>query len=191
VPLFGAAIFLVISAASEARAQGFISPFLGFNFGGDTGALCPSVTNCEDKRRNWGVGFGTMGKAAGFEEEFSYTQHFFGETPNEKSSVITLMSNFMLAPKLGPVRPYGLLGLGLMKAHVELSPTTLLSFTNNTLGWDIGGGLMVFFGSHFGVRGDIRYFHSFQTIDFLGTELNATDAKLDFGRASAAAVFAF
>jgi hypothetical protein len=47
----------------------------------------------------------------------------------------------------------------------------------------------VFFGQHFGVRGDIRYFHAFQDFDVLGIALGTT--KLDFGRAAAGVVFRF
>ena len=44
-------------------------------------------------------------------------------------------------------------------------------------------------GGHFGVRGDIRYFHAFQDIEFLGVPIS--DLKLDFGRASAGLVLQF
>ena len=50
------------------------------------------------------------------------------------------------------------------------------------------GDLMIFFGSHIGIRGDIRYFHSVELLNVLGVE---TDTKLDFGRASGAVVFKF
>ena len=33
----------------------------------------------------------------------------------------------------------------------------LLESDNNLFGWDIGGGAIVYFGDHFGVRGDLRY----------------------------------
>ena len=92
----------------------------------------------------------------------------------------------MIAPKIGPVRPYGLFGFGLMKTNVNLSPVALVSFTNNHFAWDVGGGVMVFFGEHFGVRGDLRYFHSFQNIEIADFPLN--DNKLDYGRASVAIV---
>jgi opacity protein-like surface antigen len=172
--------------AASAHAQGFFSPFIGYNFGGDAGRYCESFSNCEDKRLNWGFGFGSLGKVFGFEEEFAYTSNFFGETPNSSSSVWTLMSNPMLAPKIGPVRPYGLLGIGIIKAHSDLSPTSLVSFSNTEFGWDVGGGLMLVFG-HFGVRGDIRHFHTFGDVPVIPL----TNTKLDFGRASAGVVFAF
>ena len=97
------------------------------------------------------------------------------------------MSNFMIAPKIGPVRPYGLFGVGLMKAHVDLNPIAIVSFTNNTFGWNAGAGMIVMFGSHVGIRGDIRHFNSFQELNLVGLSLGG-GTKLSFGRASAALV---
>src|SRR6266550_2655015 len=104
-----AAAFVLVSAClvglpSRAHAEGFISPLIGFNFGGD--AACPQVQGCEDKRLNFGLSLGAAGNVFGFDEEFAYARDFFGTAPNLKSSVFTLMSNVMLAPKIGPVRPY-------------------------------------------------------------------------------------
>ena len=181
--------FFVIAAATPSRAQGFISPLIGYDFGGNSG--CPEISNCEDKRTNLGVAIGTMGAILGFEEEFADAKNFFGSVGTQSSSVITLMSNIMIVPAIGPVHPYVLGGLGLMKAHVDFNRTDLLSTTNNSLAWDLGGGVTVLFGGHLGVRGDIRHFHSTKdfTIPFVGT--TAATEKLTFGRASAALVLAF
>ena len=139
-----------LGAATSARAEGFISPLIGFDFGGD--ASCPAIDNCQDKRLNFGVALGALGNVFGFEEEFSYAQDFFGKAPN-------------------------------------LMPAALLTSDNNSLGWDVGGGLMITVAPHVAVRGDIRYFHAFQNMDFLGFTVNNT--KLDFGRAAAALNFTF
>ena len=48
---------LLALAATPARADGFITPYWGYNFGGDS-ANCVSLTNCNEKRTNWGVSFG-------------------------------------------------------------------------------------------------------------------------------------
>jgi opacity protein-like surface antigen len=181
------AFLLSITWAASARAQGFISPLIGFNFGGD--ANCPQITACEDKRLNFGVSLGKMGSVFGFEEEFAYAKDFFGTAPLlNNSSVLTVMSNVMLVPNIGPIRPYALVGLGLMKSHVEFTPVSLLTADNNSFGWDIGGGVIVG-GKHIGVRGDIRYFHSFQNQTFAGFVLS--NPKLNFGRASGALMLMF
>ena len=56
-------LLISISSAAPARAQGFVSPFIGYNFGGDSG--CVEITNCEDKNLNWGVGVGALGSIFG------------------------------------------------------------------------------------------------------------------------------
>lgn len=181
------AIGITLGTATPARAQGFISPLIGYDFGGDAG--CPNLSNCEDKKINVSVSFGAMGNVLGFEEEIAYAPSFFGDAPGLSSSVLTLMSNVMLVPKLGPVRPYVLAGIGLIKTHVELTTASVFTTDNNMLGWDVGGGLMGFFGDHVGVRGDLRYFHAFQDLTVLGLTLG--DSKLNYGRASVGVILAF
>lgn len=178
---------ILVGSARHADAQGFISPFLGYNFGGDAG--CPEITNCEDKRANFGVGFGALGSFVGFEAEIARTSDFFGATANQSSSVVTVMGNFMLAPKIGPIQPYGLGGIGLLRTTVDSAGQ---NNDQNEVAWDIGGGLIGFFSAHVGIRGDVRYFHAFQVIDFSRfPNLPVRDTKLDFGRFSVAMVFKF
>jgi len=183
------ALLIFIAGARTASAQGFISPFIGYNFGGDAG--CPEITNCEDKRADYGVSFGALGSIVGFEAEFGYTKNFFGETSNQTSNVLTFMGNFMLAPKIGPVQPYGLAGLGLIRTSVEVGTSN----DENQFGWDLGGGLMVFFGEHVGVRGEVRYYKAFQVLDFINRPnppvLGLSEKKLEFGRAAIGVVFKF
>lgn len=181
------AILLGFGIAGNANAQGFISPIIGYDFGGDAG--CPNLTGCEDKKLNAGVAFGSIGSFLGFEEELAYAKDFFGHAPGLKSSVLTAMTNVMVIPSIGPVRPYALIGLGLVKTHAELTPSGVLTTTNNNLGWDLGGGVMLFFGSHLGIRGDVRYFHSLQKLTVLS--FTVTSEKLDFARAGAGLVLKF
>jgi opacity protein-like surface antigen len=184
------AVLFSMGAVNTARAQGFVSPFIGYDFGGTTG--CQGVLNCEDKHTNWGVAFGAVGSIVGFEEEFAYANDFFGSSANQSSTVITLMSNFMIAPKIGPIQPYVLGGIGLIRTTLNVAGAT----DQNQIGWDVGGGVTGYFSQHVGVRGDIRYFHSFQVLDLLNLPipppgLNIGNTKLDFGRASIGVVFKF
>jgi hypothetical protein len=183
----GLAVLLIVGTGGELRAQSYISPLIGFDFGGDSG--CPTITNCEDKHVNFGVGLGRLGPVLGFETEFAYAKDFFGTAPGLSSSVLTVMGNVMLVPAIGPVRPYGLIGLGIMRSHVEFTPAALISTENTDIGWDVGGGVFIFLGDHLGLRGDIRHFHSFQGVT-IGS-IVVGDNKLDFGRASAALVLKF
>ena len=181
------AALLALGTTSTASAQGFISPFLGYNFGGDSG--CPEIANCETKTRNIGVALGSLGRVVGGEFEFNFIDGFLGDTPGVSSNVFTMMGNVMLAPKVCVIQPYVLTGLGLMKSHVEFTPAGLITTSNTDFAWDIGGGVIAFFAPHVGVRGDVRYFHTFQTLDILG--LNISDTKIDYGRVSGGVVLKF
>jgi opacity protein-like surface antigen len=99
------------------------------------------------------------------------------------------MGDVLIGPQIGPAQPYFAAGLGLIKTNIDFDLGSLVEPDNNHFGWNIGGGLMIFPAEHFGVRGDIRYFHAFQDLDVLGLPLGNT--KLDFGRASGAVVFRF
>lgn len=176
-----------MAAAVPAAAQGFISPFIGFDYGGDSG--CPEASNCEDKNSNIGVAGGKLGAVAGIEVELGYARDFFGETPGVSSNVLTLMTNVIVGPKVGPVRPFVLGGLGLIKTEAEFTGASLLDTSTNSWGWNLGGGLMVMFGEHVGVRGDLRRFKSFGEHGLLGFILESE--KLSFNRASAGLVLAF
>ena len=182
-------VLLLLAAAAPSRAQGFISPLIGYDFGGNSG--CPQISNCEDKRTNLGVAVGKMGTILGIEEEFADARNFFGKVGDQSSSVITIMTNVMVVPALGPIHPYLLAGLGFMKTRVEFTRSNVLSLSNNSLAWDAGGGVTFFLTQHVGVRGDIRHFHSAKsfTIPFVGT--TPTDENLTFGRISGALVLAF
>lgn len=177
---------LLLGTAGTARADGFISPFIGYNFGGDSG--CPAISDCQKKTRNLGVSLGSLGNVVGGEFEFNFIDNFFGESPGASSNVFTLMGNVMFAPKVGAIQPYVLTGLGLMKTHVEFTLTNLVSSDSN-LAWDIGGGVMGYFTPHFGVRGDLRYFHSFQNLTI--ASLSLSDTKIDYGRVSGGVIFRF
>jgi opacity protein-like surface antigen len=180
-------LMLFLGSARPADAQGFVSPFIGYNFGGDAG--CPEITDCEDKNLNWGVGVGSLGAILGAELEFAFIPDFFGDTPGVDNSVFTLMGNVMLAPRFGPVQPYGTAGLGLIKSKIELNVGSLIENSNNDFGWNTGGGIFIFFGDHVGIRGDIRYFHAFQALEVLGIDIG--DTKLDYGRVSGALALKF
>jgi opacity protein-like surface antigen len=179
---------LSVVAPPAAHAQGFISPSLGYNFGGSAG--CRTATDCQNKNWNWGGSMGALGSVVGFEAELTYEGEFNGETPNQRSKVTTLMGNFMLAPRISFFQPYGLVGFGLMRTEVE---DTILnsSESENQFGWTIGGGMILFVQQHIGLKGDVRYYHSFETLDLLGIDLGRNENRIDFGRAGFGVVFRF
>jgi opacity protein-like surface antigen len=56
------------------------------------------------------------------------------------------------------VRPYGTIGLGLIRSQITGGPNGIVKFTDNELGMNAGAGVMGFVSDHVGVRGDVRYF---------------------------------
>src|SRR5580765_7879767 len=95
---------MLVLAAVPARAQGFISPFAGYNFGGDS-ANCISLQNCEERRLNLGVSVGTTHGIFAFEEDIAYAGEFFGKTPGSDTALLTVMSSVLLVLPAGPIRP--------------------------------------------------------------------------------------
>jgi opacity protein-like surface antigen len=174
---------------SPARAQGFISPSFGYNFGGDSG--CLEAFDCEDKNWNFGLSGGALGGIVGFEAEWLYARNFFGDTGSRTTTVTTFMGNFMLAPRISIVQPYGLAGIGLMRTVIEDALGE--DEGENQIGWNVGGGVMVFVHPNVAIKGDLRYYHSFEVLDVLGIDLPFGDDenRLDFGRAAFGVVFKF
>lgn len=167
---------LALLLAAPAHAEGFITPFIGYNFGGDSGN-CPSLRNCTDKHANYGVSIGEMGSIFGIEEDISFAKNFFGDAPGTDNSVFSAMTNLLVGVGVGPVQPYVLGGVGLIRPHVS---SIGISADNNSLGYDLGAGVTVSVAPHVGIRGDIRHLHTFQDVNVS----IFTGQRLDFFRAS-------
>ena len=166
-----------------AAAQGFIGVSYGYNFAGDAG--CRTATDCENKNWNWGGSLGALGNVVGFEMEFTHASDFTGVRP-DPASVTTLMGDFLVAPKISIVQPYGLVGAGAIK-----TTATGPGDSETQIGWTVGGGLIVYVQKHVGLKGDVRYYHSFQALSLLGIDLARDDNKIDFGRAAFGVVLKF
>ena len=178
-------LLLFVLTAAPARAAGFIAPFLGFSFGGDA-ANCPSLTNCEEKRMNWGASFGTTHGIFGFEQDIGYAPEFFGKTPGAENALLTVMSDFMVLVPAGPIQPYAIAGLGLIRPHATFNAAGL-AVDKNALGYDVGGGINVYVQRHLGVRGDVRHM---RTVHGVTLGLFSGDT-LDFWRGSVGLTFRF
>jgi hypothetical protein len=149
----------LVAAPNAARADGYVSPFIGANFAAD------SATG----RSNFGVGAGWMGAGiAGGEFDFGYAPNFFGSAGSfGENHVITAMGNVIVGIPVGGtrgsgVRPYGTFGLGLVRTQVTGTPgaTGVPKIGNNDFGLNAGVGVMGFFSDHAGIRGDVRYFRN-------------------------------
>jgi opacity protein-like surface antigen len=179
------AAVLVSVTASPASADGFITPYIGFNYGGDS-ANCVRFSNCEEKRTNWGVTFGSTHGIFGIEADFGYAPNFFGKTPGEDNGVFHFMTDFMVLVPAGPIQPYGFIGIGLIRPHAKFSVSSL-SLGENAFGHNLGGGLNVFLVRSVGLHGEVRHLRTFKDVT-LGIFNND---KIDFWRASAGLTFRF
>jgi Outer membrane protein beta-barrel domain len=187
------ALCLMALTPVAARADGLLIPFVGVNFGGDAGQTLGGGTDA--KRFDWGASLAWMGGGVfGFEGDLGYSPDFYGKNDAGGSSVLSLMGNVLVGVPFGGqqgfgVRPFGLIGVGVLQSDLK-SFDELAGFDNTEIAWNFGGGLIVFFGTHTGIRGDIRYFRTFQRVDFGPIEAPRSDA-VDYTRASLGFVVRF
>lgn len=177
------------AASAPVRAEGFFIPYLGYNYGGDS-TNCIGLTDCQEKHANYGLAIGRTGKVFGFEQDIGWAKNFFAEVPGSDNNVFVLMSNVMIGVLAGRVQPYVAGGFGLIRTHVSLSPVQIGS-SNNSLGYDLGGGIAGYFTRRVGVRGDLRRFHTLQDVGIPTLGGVFTDDKLDYWRGSLGLAFKF
>ena len=185
-------VYVGLLFAAPAFADGFVTPSIGGNFGGDAGD-CPNITTsgCSSKHLTYGVAAGYMGGGIlGVEEQIGYAPNFFGDVPAfGHNSVLTAMTNLIVGVPLGPIRPYVSAGIGVIRLDVNLAPAGLLSVDNTSLGYDVGGGVMGFFTSHVGLQGDYHYIRS--TKDVTIGDFSIANTQLSFSRGTVGVVFRF
>ena len=172
-----ALVFSITMLARPAFADKGITPYVGYNYGGDS-SNCLTLTGCKERHTNIGVSLGTVG-GIGFEEDIGYAKNFFGVAPGVNNSVLTIMSNLVVGLPIGPVNPFVVGGVGLIRPHASLNPANLVT-SKNALGYDIGAGLAISLGHSFGLRGDIRRFSTFEDVKLFVF----TGGKLTFSRAT-------
>jgi len=191
--LLGAALAV---APAPARADGYIAPFIGANFGGDIGQ--PLNVSLKDRNRlTYGATLGFMGGGVfGVELDFSYTNNFYPTTitPEGSNHLWTLMPALVIGVPLGGqkgfgVRPFALAGVGLVKRDADFG--SLSSIAKNDLAYALGGGVMVFFNDHIGVRGEYRYTRNFSVDDLNIANIDLERGTFNYSRATGAVVFRF
>jgi len=179
--VIGLVIGLLVPAS--AYADIIFTPFGGTTFNGDAPV----------KKLSIGGSLTFMGTIAGLEVEFGYTPDFFGEQAGTAliadSNVTTFMGNIVIGPGVGPVRPYVVGGIGLIRPRVNASGL----FTNvsaSQFGLDVGGGILVLARPNVGIRGDLRYFRRL-TDPSNDNDLDVFLSNFDFWRFTAGLSFKF
>lgn len=188
------ALLLASVAPATARADVLLIPFIGVNFGGNSGNELSDAVDAG--RVDWGASFAYMGAGVlGFEVDFGYSPDFFGRTDVGGSSVLTATGNLLLGIPFGGqtgigFRPYVLAGLGLLRSEVDAFGD-VASADHTEAAWNFGGGAMFFFGTNVGLRTDLRYIRTFGRIDIDISDGVERLGRLDFARASAGLIVRF
>jgi opacity protein-like surface antigen len=148
-----AAALLILSTAAPARADVTLTPFMGGLFGGQL----------PTKKAAYGVSVAAMGAGIlGGEFDFSWTPNFVDATAvNNQVTEANVMGNLIVGIPIGgthgaSLRPYLVGGVGLIRA-TEKQSDFADRIDSKDFAMDFGGGVMVTFNSHLGLRGDLRY----------------------------------
>jgi opacity protein-like surface antigen len=197
---------VTVGAPQPVSADWVLTPFVGANFKGSAdvnGTGGSSLSNKFEKKIDYGASAAWMGAGAvGFEVDFGYSPNFFegGTAGNNSfeftndSNVTTLTGNAIIGIPIGgsrggSVRPYLVGGVGLIRTNVQDASELFDVSTKNDFGFDVGGGVMGFFTTNVGIRGDVRYFRSFS-----GSSDNVTGlgvSEFSFWRGSVGLAFKF
>jgi opacity protein-like surface antigen len=181
-----AVIFALVAVVipASANAQTFLTPYGGATFGADAPTSKPA----------FGASLTFLGKVAGFEVDFGYTPDFFNEDADDvvlvgDSNVTSLMGNLVLAVGNGRVRPYGVIGLGLLRSRVD-GGDLFDEVTTNDFGFNVGFGAMGMVTDRVGFRGDVRYLRSLQDPE-VDDDFDVEVGNFDFWRATGGVTFRF
>ena len=168
----------------SANAQTFLTPYGGATFGADAPSSKPA----------FGASLTFLGRVAGFEVDFGYTPDFFNEDADDvvligDSNVTSLMGNFVLAVGNGRVRPYGVIGLGLLRSRVD-GGDLFDEVSTNDFGFNVGFGAISMVSDRVGFRGDVRYLRSLEDPE-VDDDFDVEVGNFDFWRATGGVTFRF
>ena len=188
------ALVAITLAPLPARADVMFIPFFGVNFGGDSGKEFSEAF--DTSQYNFGASITFMGAGVfGFEGDFGFSPDFYGKTEIGGSNAFTATGNLVLGIPFGGqqgfgVRPYGLVGAGLLSSKSDFG-AGVAEIDENNVTWSAGGGVLLFFGTKAGVRFDVRYFRTFDDLEILGLPIAQSPGKVDFTRGSGGFVLRF
>ena len=176
----------VVLAPMQARADGFVTPWVGSAFG----------SNIQNGQTTFGVSAGGMGAGIiGGEADFGWSPSFFGTKSDfGNNTVLNLMGNLIVGVPIGGthgagVRPYVVGGVGLIRSQIDGGTIARVSSSENMFGWDAGAGVMGYFSDHVGLRGDVRYLRAMSDLTTHVDSLDINGDKLHFWRATIGVTF--
>ncbi len=201
--LFAALALVIGSGVSPAHADVLFTPFVGGNFGGSADAPLADAVAADQSRTTFGGSLALMsGGIFGVEADLGYTPKFFGTDVevagipidvagnNVLTAMVNLTAGIPLQGSSGAgIRPYAVGGVGLIRQRFEVAGG-LFGYSANDVGYNVGGGVMLFFAPNVGIRGDVRHFRSLSgdtIIDLLDLDLGT----FNFTRATVGVTFRY
>lgn len=183
-----------------AAADWLFTPYVGGLFGGsaDFGDFA-DIDDEIEQRVTFGGSIGYMGAGFfGVEADFGFAPNFYEDTVGPgnfkfgDSNLFTAMGNVIIGAPIGGqqgpgFRPYASGGIGVIRSRITAN-TFFDEVSTNDFGYNVGGGFFGFFSDNFGLRGDLRYFRSFEDNESDG-ELDIALGDLRFWRGSVGATF--
>jgi opacity protein-like surface antigen len=180
----GVAFALVVAAPVGAQAQTFLTPYIGATFAEDA----------PTEKLSTGVSLTFMGAVAGFELDVGYTPDFFDQEDDvalvADSNVTTIMGNLLIGVGAGPVRPYGAIGIGLLRSRLDFDDL-FDDVDTNDWGMNVGFGVIGMVSERVGLRGDVRYFRSLEDPEVGDDDFDVALGNFDFWRATGGVTFRF
>jgi hypothetical protein len=180
--------------------QDAIVPFFGFNAGGSLLDAISQTGSSTAKPKSYGASllFWGPGILAG-EADFGYNPQFYESFANvvrsgASSNLLTATLNFVVGPTffIGEnmrIRPYGLIGGGLMRSQIdEFAEHLSFSDVDNRGVIDIAGGVYFYPIKRIGIRGDVRFFRG---VGANGSDKGFGLSDWNFYRVSIGAAIAF
>ena len=182
------AILFLCCQVAEARADFFITPFLGSEFAGSTTLLDLDTGAASSKHWTFGGSAAWLSDGIlGVEADFSIVPGFFQNSSGTGlvigSRVTTLTGSVIVALPLSvtreSLRPYAVGGLGLL--HASSEDILSLNESGDWLGLQIGAGAIGLITNRAGVRFDLRHLRALSRDTTLRGEQTS---KLSFWRAT-------
>jgi opacity protein-like surface antigen len=183
------ALFLVLVAPAKAAADFFLTPFAGVTF-----------LDGEHNKGTFGAGIGFGGLVSVEFEAASTPLGSYKGIPvvDLNARVGTYMGNLMFRLPRGPIQPYVSGGAGIVRLTGSADVPFLgsvFSASADDVGYNIGGGVMIFPGTNIGIRADIRRFQT-GTLSWNDvTDIDGLDdlplPKVNFWRATGGVTFKF
>jgi hypothetical protein len=170
----------VMCTPAQARADAYVNPWAGVLFGNDQAATGFRSIGLAVGNANHGL--------VGTETNIGLTPGFFGA--GVENYVLDIMAGVTIGPTFlskakRDIRPFGILEGGTVRTSIDATANNI-KLARNVLGLCVGGGATLEVTDFLAIRGDVRYFRTFDTADAgdLTNSLNVRLAKFHYWRAA-------